>query len=56
MVGKLVKATKEAADYRPGSDGTKCKNCTMFIPPASCSAVQGKISPQGLCDYFRRKD
>ena len=50
-----MKATKHEADYRIGTPTNHCKLCTMFRPPHGCTSVLGKISPQGLCDYFERK-
>jgi hypothetical protein len=50
-----MKATKEQANYRDGTDERHCSICTMFRPPASCSSVEGEIAPQKLCDYFKRK-
>lgn len=53
------KATKAEANYRPGADPTICANCTMFVEayrgPHGCTAVEGRISPHGLCDYFEPK-
>lgn len=50
------KETKAKVRYRTGHFATRCGNCTMFRPPAGCTAVLGVISPQGLCDLFKRKD
>ena len=51
----MAKAAKTEAHYRDGSGDRHCALCTMFRPPDSCTAVSGNISPDGLCDYFRRK-
>jgi len=48
------KATKATANYRKGSPSKHCGLCSMFRPPADCTAVKGDISPTDLCDYFRR--
>lgn len=50
----MAKAPKAKANYRPGSPAKRCADCSMFQPPSACSAVKGKISPQGLCDYFEK--
>lgn len=49
------KASKDEADYRPGNVNEHCGICTMFRPPHTCTAVQGRVSFGGLCDYFKRK-
>lgn len=51
----MDKDSKDEANYRDGHGERRCANCTMFRPPASCTAVEGKIIPSGLCDYFKRK-
>lgn len=33
--------------------GNKCINCTMWRDPNRCSAVTGKISPNGWCNIFQ---
>lgn len=44
---------KAEADYVGHAvDGHTCRTCTMFRPPQSCTSVEGKISPDGYCDYF----
>jgi len=48
------KATHRRANYRAGSGDRRCKNCTMFRPPGSCTAVQSPIKPEDVCDYFQR--
>lgn len=53
--GGRAKAPKATAHYRLGSNTTRCLLCTMFRSPDSCTAVTGKISPKGLCNYFKRK-
>lgn len=49
------KASKAQAHYRTGREQKHCAICTMFRPPHGCTAVAGSISPQALCDYFKRK-
>lgn len=48
------KSTKAQAHYRNGTEAEHCAICTMFRAPNACTAVQGKISPQVLCDYFEK--
>ena len=51
--GKVSKAT---AHYRMSvKPNRKCALCTMFRPPHDCTAVEGEISAQAVCDYFERK-
>lgn len=46
--------SKEEAGYRRGDpQGDSCQACMNFRPEMEqCSAVQGPISPAGLCDLF----
>ncbi len=47
------RSTKDEADYCGHAvDGHTCRTCLMFRPPRSCTAVEGKISPDGYCDYW----
>jgi hypothetical protein len=50
----MTKASKRAARYRDGTADKQCALCTMFRPPHRCTAVAGDISPQKLCDFFKR--
>lgn len=49
------KASKSVVHYRAGTKDRRCSLCSMFRPPAECTAVKGDISPYKLCDYFKRK-
>jgi hypothetical protein len=40
---------------KPGKSGQKCSGCKLFKPPASCSVVTGKISPNGWCVAWVKK-
>jgi hypothetical protein len=54
---KVRKATKAEANYRrpaPARD-RRCAVCTMFRPPESCTAVEGRISREATCKYFEAK-
>lgn len=53
--GDWQNMSKKDVDYRVGTEDECCKKCTMFRPPSSCTLVEGKIKPTGLCDYFKRK-
>jgi len=33
-------------------DGKDCKGCKLFVAPASCKSVTGKISPKGWCKLW----
>ena len=44
------KASQQAMQYQDKPSGDKrCSNCVNFIPSASCSIVEGSISPNGYC-------
>jgi hypothetical protein len=57
-----VKATKKEAHYRPGTLQRHCEICTMFEHgdnkhgTGTCTSVEGEISPNALCDYFKRQN
>ena len=50
------KATKAEAGYvEPGEKrprGLQCNICSMYRAPASCTAVEGDVSPAGWCTFF----
>lgn len=47
------KGTKEQAGYQPiPKNGQKCINCTMWRDPDRCTAVAGKIDPNGWCKWY----
>ena len=50
----MGKSTKEVANYRYPKDATNriCGNCSMFIEPEGCTAVEGYIDRLAVCDYF----
>jgi hypothetical protein len=57
------KIDKDDANYRLGSEHRHCELCHMFLHSerdgkgcdGECTLVEGRISPQGLCDYFERQ-
>lgn len=52
----MEKATQTKAHYtRCGTEAKHCSICTMFRPPDQCTAVAGKISRDGYCDYFKKR-
>jgi hypothetical protein len=53
--GRVGKVSKAESNYRDGfEDNAFCARCRMFREPASCTAVEGRISRTSLCDYFRK--
>jgi hypothetical protein len=50
------KVSQQAAAYQTGpKNGQRCTDCTLFIAPASCTLVEGTISPAGWCKFFVKK-
>lgn len=50
-----MKASKASVRYQTSPrDGHKCEGCSMWRPPASCTAVHGTISPKGWCKLWER--
>jgi hypothetical protein len=49
------KYTKREVNYGEGIPQRRCALCTMFREPRSCTAVQGVILPDDVCDIFDRK-
>lgn len=49
------KATKTQAHYRHGDKAEHCGICSMFRPPAACTAVRGFIAKQAVCKFFEKK-
>ena len=49
------KATKLEAKYQASPKGGEaCKECSMYRAGGRCTAVEGRISPNGHCKYFER--
>lgn len=50
-------ATRKQYKYqdKPGKGGQKCSGCALFKPPAKCTVVPGKISPNGWCIAYAPK-
>lgn len=54
------KVSQKEANYREGSPGRRCGNCSHFRrgmggDDNSCTVVAGKIGADMVSDYFRRK-
>jgi hypothetical protein len=50
------KIPKGQVHYRRGFEDNKfCARCSMFIEPASCSAVAGTIGRTDICDLYQRR-
>ena len=53
------KASKATAKYQnEPKENEKCSNCNMWRPPNGCTAVKGKIAPDGWCKWhqYNRKN
>jgi hypothetical protein len=60
MIAESAKAgnqiSQSAADYQTiPKNGAQCDICALFMPPISCTLVEGNISTQGWCKYFTRR-
>jgi len=50
------KKSKYAVAYQYTPSGTeRCSYCSMFVPLAACTDVQGVIDPNGWCQLYRLK-
>ena len=50
----MPKKTKLVVNYRRGTTIKRCGRCKFFQEPDGCDAVIGNISPQGVCDLYKR--
>ncbi|MBV8800296.1 MAG: high-potential iron-sulfur protein [Alphaproteobacteria bacterium] len=51
-----AKMSYQASGYQATPKGDqKCANCSLFKPPSSCILVDGDISPEGWCRFYRKK-
>ncbi len=42
-------------DYQHAPKGKqRCDNCRVFVAPDGCNSVQGKVSPAGWCNIWRK--
>ena len=48
------KSSKAEVNYQDEPKGNeKCSNCNMWRPPNGCTAVKGKICPDGWCKIHK---
>jgi hypothetical protein len=52
--GAVGKVSKQSVNYRQAEDNAFCARCKMFVEPASCTAVEGRIHRVDLCDLFEK--
>jgi hypothetical protein len=51
-----AKMQQSAAGYQDKPKGDQsCANCALFKAPASCTLVDGTISPTGWCRFYSKK-
>jgi High potential iron-sulfur protein len=51
-----AKMSYQASGYQPTPKGDQnCANCSLFKSPSSCILVDGDISPNGWCRFYRKK-
>jgi len=56
IVAATDKLSKTQAQYQGQPKGEqKCANCRNFVPPNSCTVVEGSISPEGWCVLWSPK-
>jgi High potential iron-sulfur protein len=50
------KMSQKGALYQEApKNGQQCDGCALFKAPASCTIVDGTISPTGWCRFFSKK-
>jgi hypothetical protein len=48
-----AKMSKASVAYQHSPKGSQsCANCKLFVPPSSCTLVEGPISPRGWCKLW----
>ena len=51
-----AKMSFQASGYQTTPKGDQnCAGCSLFQNPSSCILVDGKISPDGWCRFYRKK-
>lgn len=51
-----AKMSQKAAGYQETpKDGASCANCALFKAPATCTLVDGVVSPTGWCRFYSKK-
>lgn len=50
----MAKKTQKEVNYRQADFLAiqRCGTCSMFLPPGSCSHVEGDIRPGYVCDDY----
>lgn len=52
-----AKMTLQASGYQASPKGDQnCAGCSLFKSPSSCILVDGNISPNGWCRFYRKKN
>jgi hypothetical protein len=52
----FAKLSQESAAYQDSAKGSQsCENCKLFVPPSSCTLVEGPISAGGWCKFWVAK-
>ena len=51
----MKQVDQASVNYRAGTPEQSCASCVNFMPPESCAAVSGVISPKALCDLYSMK-
>jgi hypothetical protein len=50
-----AKMAQKAAGYQDGPKGDQtCASCSLFKAPAACILVDGTISPNGWCRFYKK--
>jgi hypothetical protein len=48
-----AKMSQASAAYQNSPKGDQsCANCKLFVPPSSCTLVEGPISAKGWCKFW----
>lgn len=57
MLPAEAKMSFQASGYQGTPKGDQsCANCSLFKAPSSCILVDGTISPNGWCRFYRKKN
>jgi hypothetical protein len=52
---EMIKATKAEAEYTgKGTEREHCGICTYYNPQGTCRRIEGRVSPDGWCEFFHR--
>lgn len=51
-----AKMSQKVAEYQTGpKDGQSCANCALYRAPASCTLIDGAVTPTGYCRFYSKK-